>query len=149
MAAEIRRRKSAPREYGSSMARPRRERVPCRQVVLGYPRAAFICGGPVPQGGWAVGSPPPVRGSRAAAGAASSFLWPLTTEPLTRALDMCGCLVQGTAPAPAVWDHRPICRGRNAPYIAGTNPRGKEVSATHDPIRQWLHQHFSFEVPQG
>ena len=79
----------------------------------------------------------------------SLFLWHFGTEALTRAIDMCDSLVQGTAPAPAAWDHRPIQRGRRGLYIAGTNPRGKEDLATHASLRQQLHQHFSLEVPQG
>ena len=79
----------------------------------------------------------------------SFILWHSRTAPLTRAIDRCGSLVQGTAPAPAVWDHRPIQHGRRDPYIAGTNPRGKEDLATHASLRQQLHQHFSLEVPQG
>ena len=123
------------------MASCRCVRLPCHQVVRGYPRAAFIRGGPNLRGGWTVGSPPPVRGSHAAAGVAPSFLSHSGTEPLTLGLDMCDSLVQGTAPAPAVWDHRPIQRGRRGPYIAGTQSLWK--GGTSQQMIQFVSSYIS------
>ena len=116
------------REYGSSMALRRRERVPCRQVARGYPRVAFICGGPNHRGAGPSGLLLRCEGVAQQQARLPLLLSRFCTEALTEPIDMCNALVQGTAPVSAVWDHRPIQRGARGSYIAATNPRGKEVS---------------------
>ena len=91
----------------------------------------FIHDGP---GGWAVGSPPPVRGAEQQQ-ARLPFLFARNpalprTDGLTRLLTPAARVVEGTAPVPAAWDHRAIHSSGPTPYAAGTNLLGKEVPAT-------------------
>src|SRR4029077_7017745 len=97
-----RQQKSAPPQYGSSMATCAGEGIPCRQFVRGYPRAAFIRGGPNLRGAGPSGLLLRCEGATQQQAWLPLFFSRFDTVPLTRAIDMCESLVQGTPPAPAV-----------------------------------------------